>query len=144
QKIQLIPEDQAYLRYWCDLNFSQKVPAGKEEQYRARLEEEFDVFESKDFSSYMLIVADYVDYCRRNGKLVGPGRGCLSENTHVLTENGYKKLPEIEIGEKVYTHTGLLKEVTNKFKFPIKNEKLISFKIEGSFEKLALTSDHKV
>lgn len=77
EQIKLLDEDKSYLRYVCELSFKDKVPPGKEEEYRKRLEEEFDVFESKGFSSYMLIVADYLDFCRKNGKLVGPGRGSI-------------------------------------------------------------------
>lgn len=68
-------EDTAYLRYWCEKNFDRKVPTDKHIEYRARLEEEFDVIEFHGFSSYLLIVADYIDWCRKNSIRVGPGRG---------------------------------------------------------------------
>ncbi len=70
-------EDVAYLRYWCEKEFDGLVPEGKEDQYRARLEEELDVIEYHGFSSYMLIVADYIEFCRKNDIPVGPGRGSV-------------------------------------------------------------------
>lgn len=71
------PLDVSYLRYWCEKEFDSKVPADKKEEYRARLNEEFEVIEYHGFSSYMLIVADYIDYCRKNNIPVGPGRGSV-------------------------------------------------------------------
>jgi DNA polymerase-3 subunit alpha len=71
------PLDVSYLRYWADTKFDQRVPVGQEAQYRQRLQEEFDVIEYHGFSSYMLIVADYIDYCRKNSIPVGPGRGSV-------------------------------------------------------------------
>lgn len=72
-----LSEDQKYLRWLCDQNFAKKVPAGKEQEYRDRLQEEFDVIEYHNFSSYMLIVADYVQFARKNNIPVGPGRGSI-------------------------------------------------------------------
>jgi DNA polymerase-3 subunit alpha len=45
------------------------------DEYQARLEEELQVIFSKGFSPYFLIVWDYIDFARKNGILVGPGRG---------------------------------------------------------------------
>lgn len=70
-------EDASYLRYLCDINFDSKVPSGKEEEYKSRLNEEFDVIEHHDFSSYMLIVADFISWCRKNNIRVGAGRGSI-------------------------------------------------------------------
>jgi len=43
--------------------------------YRARLELELDVISRMGFSGYFLIVWDFIDYARRTGVPVGPGRG---------------------------------------------------------------------
>jgi DNA polymerase-3 subunit alpha len=72
-----MPEDVAYMRYWCLNEFAKKVPAGKEQQYMEALKEEFDVIEFHGFSSYMLIVADYIQFCKKNLIPVGPGRGSV-------------------------------------------------------------------
>lgn len=76
--VQECADDIAYLRYWCYKNFNEKVPADKHEEYNKRLHEEFEVIEYHGFSSYMLIVADYINFARSNGIRVGPGRGSVS------------------------------------------------------------------
>lgn len=72
-----LAEDAAYLRYRCDIAFREKVPEGKEQEYRDRLNEELDVLEYHNFSSYMLIVADFIEFARKNKIRVGPGRGSV-------------------------------------------------------------------
>lgn len=69
--------DKSYLRFRCGIEFNKKVPRGKEDEYHERLNEELDVIEYHGFSSYMLIVADYIDWARRNGIRVGLGRGSV-------------------------------------------------------------------
>jgi DNA polymerase-3 subunit alpha len=52
--------------------------AGREaaaEPYRARLAYELDVIESMRFPGYFLIVADFIQWAKRQGIPVGPGRG---------------------------------------------------------------------
>lgn len=48
---------------------------------------------------------------------VGIGGGCFAPGQKVLTDTGYKNVEDIEIGERVLTHTGSFKSVTNTFKF---------------------------
>lgn len=136
--------DKSYLRFKCGMAFAKKVPRDKEEEYRARLREELDVIEFHGFSSYMLIVADYIDWARKNGIRVGPGRGCLTGDAQVLTDKGFRKLDEICIGDNVYTHTGELKLVSNTFRFDVSAEKLLNLKLDHSFGNITLTKDHKV
>lgn len=83
QKIKSLDEESAYYRYWVYKNFARKVPLEKEKEYHNRLvNEEFDVLEYHGFPGYMLIVADILDFCRKNKYPIGPGRGsvgaCLS------------------------------------------------------------------
>lgn len=59
---------------WHKRGFDDFSPE-KQQQYRERLEEELDVIEYKDFVSYFLIVYDYINWCRENNVIVGPGRG---------------------------------------------------------------------
>ena len=49
-----------------------KVPLS---EYKKRLEEEILMVKQTGFSSYFLIVWDFIDYARREGIPVGPGRG---------------------------------------------------------------------
>ncbi len=44
-------------------------------EYEARMKHELQVIQSMKYSGYFLIVADFIDYARRNGIPVGPGRG---------------------------------------------------------------------
>lgn len=44
-------------------------------QREERIKEELDVIKSKDFSTYFLIEADVVQWCKENNIFVGPGRG---------------------------------------------------------------------
>lgn len=55
--------------------FRRLVPAGQEETYRQRLEYERYIIESTDNIDYFLIVWDQVNWAKRNGILVGIGRG---------------------------------------------------------------------
>lgn len=141
--VQKCADDVAYLRYWCYKNFDNKVPSDKHKEYNERLREEFDVIEYHGFSSYMLIVADYIDFCRKNNIPVGPGRGCLTKDTLVLTSGGFKKLPEINIDDLVFTHTGKLQKVLNKFEYPV-SEELLKIKTDFSFNEIVLTKDHRL
>jgi DNA polymerase III subunit alpha len=43
--------------------------------YRERFEREFGLISSKNFNGYFLIVWDIVSYAKKNGILIGPGRG---------------------------------------------------------------------
>jgi IMP dehydrogenase len=52
-----------------------------------------------------------------NSVRVGIGGGCFVPGTEVMTENGLKKIEEIQVGEKVYSHDGTLKPVVDTMKF---------------------------
>jgi DNA polymerase III subunit alpha len=69
--------DKAYLRFKCGIEFNKKVPYDRRKEYEERLKEEFDVLEYHGFSSYMLIVADYINWAKKNGIRVGTGRGSV-------------------------------------------------------------------
>ena len=53
----------------------QTEPAIKEEIYRSRLEFELDVIIKMGFAGYFLIVADFIQWSKRQDIPVGPGRG---------------------------------------------------------------------
>lgn len=77
--IQLLDEDASYLRFKCfssfEENFKKDIDPSLHELYFNRIEKELSVLDYKKFSSYMLIVADYVEWCRRNSIGTGSGRG---------------------------------------------------------------------
>jgi DNA polymerase-3 subunit alpha len=53
----------------------QDVAADRWESYRGRLDYECDTIEKMGFSGYFLIVADFINWAKRNNVPVGPGRG---------------------------------------------------------------------
>lgn len=73
-----MPEDKSYLRYKCIQGFKDKFSNlnGEEKKERwNRVKKELTVLEEKDFSSYMLIVSDYINWAKSQNIPVGPGRG---------------------------------------------------------------------
>lgn len=79
--VQVLSEDSAYLRYKCyqvyNSKIKQRISIIKEREYVERIEEELSVLDFQGFSSYMLIVADYIAWARKNGIGIGPGRGSV-------------------------------------------------------------------
>jgi len=75
-----VPEDHAYLRYKCIKEFDKKyakMPAEKKAEYKKRVQDEIKVLEMHNFSSYMLIVSDFIRAAREKNISVGPGRGSV-------------------------------------------------------------------
>ncbi len=76
-----LTEDSAYLRFKCyqifDGKFKHKLSLLKQKVYIERLEKELMVLDKQGFSSYMLIVADYVHWAKANGVPTGVGRGSV-------------------------------------------------------------------
>lgn len=71
-----------------------------------------------------------------DGLRVGIGGGCFTPDMEVRTSDGLKKIKDIQIGDFVYTHTGELKPVINKFEYADYDEVYIIDGIEA-------TSNHK-
>ncbi len=51
------------------------VFAAREAEYRQRLEDEIGMIRKMNFTTYFLIVSDFIRYAKQNGCPVGPGRG---------------------------------------------------------------------
>lgn len=71
-------DDIAYLRYKTSIGFQNiynHLEAEQVDEYYQRLRKELGVIENRGFSSYMLIVADYVNWAKENNVRVGYGRG---------------------------------------------------------------------
>ena len=72
-----LSEDKAYLRWKCIEGFKEKLShldAEKKELYWDRVKMELSVLEEKNFSSYMLIVSDYMTWAKQRMPC-SPGRG---------------------------------------------------------------------
>lgn len=80
EDVQKLEEDKLFLRYRCVILFNSRVKnltSEQQIQYDARIAEELDVLEYHGFSSYMLIVADFIEWARRHDIAVGEGRGSV-------------------------------------------------------------------
>lgn len=78
--VQKLEIDKLFLRYRCFKTFAARLPKldpAQLPEYNARIAEELGVLEYHGFSSYMLIVADFIDWARRNNIRVGVGRGSV-------------------------------------------------------------------
>jgi DNA polymerase-3 subunit alpha len=79
-EVQKLEDDKKFLRFHCEKVFDTRIKGLSPEnrsQYEQRLLEELDVIEFHGFSSYMLIVADFIDWARRHDIAVGDGRGSV-------------------------------------------------------------------
>ena len=69
-----------YFRYLCNKGFAQllrdgRFEANQESHYQKRLDLEIDLIITMGFVGYFLVVSDFIQWARRNGIPVGPGRG---------------------------------------------------------------------
>jgi len=123
-----VEEDKAYLRFKCIQGFKEKLSHLDNEirdEYWDRVTVELGVLEDKDFSSYMLIVADYTNWAKERMP-VGPARGsaagCLVAYLTGITDidpitydliferfhnNQKKSFPDIDTD---FSNPGLVKE----------------------------------
>jgi len=76
EAIKELEEDKQFLRFRCEIAMKDyRVPQNNIEEYKNRLEQELDVLYYCNAASYMLVVADYINWCRKNNVGIGPGRG---------------------------------------------------------------------
>jgi DNA polymerase III subunit alpha len=110
--------------------YAGRPPAGAQE----RLRFELDVIEEMGFSSYFLIVWDYIRWARENGVAVGPGRGSAAGSLVAYTlritdldplahgllferflNPGRKSLPDIDTDFAVAGRDAVVRYVTEKY-----------------------------
>lgn len=75
-----LDEDKAFLRFKCHKLIDARcvnMTESNAQEYQARVVEELKVLEFHGFSSYMLIVADYINWARAHDIAVGDGRGSV-------------------------------------------------------------------
>lgn len=75
-----LSDDAIYLRFrvWKKFKeFTKDFSKSEQKKYWERACLELDILEGKNFSSYILIVADYVNWAKTNGVAVGAGRGSV-------------------------------------------------------------------
>ena len=64
----------SYLQELCTKGLAQRYP-DDDGTLRKRMDYELDIIQTMGFVDYFLIVWDYINFCRKNGIAVGPGRG---------------------------------------------------------------------
>jgi DNA polymerase-3 subunit alpha len=72
------PDRNAYLRHLCEEGLARRYGRDRalnDEALRARLDYELALLADKNFTSYFLIVWDFINWAREHGIPVGPGRG---------------------------------------------------------------------
>lgn len=81
-KIEIPPQYSNSIAYLKDLvkegwkkRCIDKFDVEKQKIYRKRVDDELFVIEKKDFCDYFLILVDYINWCKKNDVIVGPGRG---------------------------------------------------------------------
>ncbi len=67
-------DNKEYFRSLCEKGLQEKYPQVTDE-LRARLDYEIGVIDRMGYTNYYLIVFDFIDYAKRHGIPVGPGRG---------------------------------------------------------------------
>lgn len=71
-------EEDEYLKELCETGIKRRFPKvekAKIAEIETRLDYELETINSMGFASYFLIVAEFVNWAKGNGILVGPGRG---------------------------------------------------------------------
>lgn len=142
-KFPFMSDQQAYLTWLC-LEALEKEGLHNQSEYKKRLQNELSVIFEMSVEEYFLILWDIFAMCHERGIGVGPGRGCLTGDTLVMTKNnGYIPLKDISSGDVVFTHDGSAQEVTDTMEYPIE-EDLLEIKTDNSLGTIKLTRDHKV
>jgi DNA polymerase-3 subunit alpha len=68
-------DSKSYLRKLAEEGLEKKLRENISENYKKRLQSELKIIETMGFSSYFLIVWDFIRYAKGKGIPVGPGRG---------------------------------------------------------------------
>ena len=66
---------ETYLRFLTEKGLQKRFGENITEEHRKRMEYEFDIIKKTGYASYFLIVQDFVNWARKEGIVVGPGRG---------------------------------------------------------------------
>lgn len=112
--------------------------------YISRVHEEYEVIKSLGFQDYFLIVADYVNWAKKNGIHVGPGRGsacnCIIAYALEITEvdsllfgldfrrflrEDKKKMPDIDIDFETSRRYEVIRYVIEKY--PGKTARIVNY-----------------
>ena len=70
-----VVDSKEYLINLSNKGLSRRLNGNVDEVYQKRLNYELDIIIKMHFEDYFLVVYDYIKYAKKNGILVGPGRG---------------------------------------------------------------------
>ena len=102
---------------------------------------ELSVLEDKNFSSYMLIVSDYINWAK-DRMPVGPARGCFVPGSMVqLADGSMKAVEKIRVGEEVVSHDDSVNKVTDTLSYKV-DEELVELEFENG-KTITCTKDHE-
>lgn len=87
----------SWLRKETEIGLTRRYPGGVKEEHRARAEYELNIIEQMGFPGYFLVVADFINWAKGNGILVGPGRGSAAGSL-VAYATGITDLDPIQHG----------------------------------------------
>lgn len=112
--------------------------------YVKRLRHELDAIYDLGYEEYFLVQWQICRKAKELKILMGAGRGCLTGDTQVLTNDGFVPLRDVSVGTKVFSHTGEQRVVEETFKYAVSGERLLRIKTDNSFDDIVLTPDHRV
>lgn len=127
-------------------NLNLKKDSAEYKEYVDRVKRELETMNDLGFVDYILLVWLVMNFCEKKGIPVGFGRGCLSPQSKVFTDKGFKFIKDVSIGDIVVDSNGEEKPVVNTLEYNCEEE-LINFKTScNSFdsEDVAFTKDHKI
>lgn len=142
------PYDQdRFLIHQIEEGIKEKNITMDEEKYK-RIETELDVLWfiserlGQRLSAYLILTKDMEDTAWKVS-LNGCGRGCFVPDSKVIMANGLtKNIQDIQIGDKVVSHTGSLRQVYNVLEYAA-DEKMYLLKILGGRE-IRCTDNHRI
>jgi len=112
---------------------------------RERLDYELSVIKKTGFAAYFLLLDDIIGHARREGIMVGPGRGCLSPDTPIeMSMGGVKAIRDVEPGDCVISRDGMAREVIRRWDYESDEDLIRLRSYYGDWRGVTLTPDHKV
>ena len=112
--------------------------------YKERLNYELGVLKKLGFAGYFLLTEDLVMWAKKNGVIVGPGRGsCFLPGHRVICDKSglTKAIEDFSIGDTVLAHDGSTQEVIATLEFD-RDEDIIELEFSNGV-KIECTKDHK-
>jgi DNA polymerase III alpha subunit len=111
------------------------------DEYVKRVKYELGVVRKTEMADYFIIVADYIQWAKNNGVVVGAGRGCfLPTNKVQLVDKSEKNIEDVIVGERIANKFWGESKVEDHFVYDI-DEDVIELTFEN--RTITCTIDHK-